>query len=97
MMQTLTEFFHSWWWEGLVLATSLLGTAIADFLYFDLEGMMKKKTLCKIVAFEMLFCSTYGFGDIMEMINTALLPLASAAIFFVFFYSLRESFYNAYF
>lgn len=97
MTQTLTEFFHSWGWETLILATTLFGSAIAVYLYYDLEGIMKKKNLFKIVALEMVLCSSYGFGDIVEMIKYAALPLVSAIIFGTLFRQLRESFDNAYF
>lgn len=98
MMQTLTEFFHSWWWEALILATSSFGSAATVFLYYDLDGMMKKKTLIKIVAVEMLLCSTYGFGDCFnEMIKGAAMPFAFAVICYILFGQLQDDFDNAYF
>ncbi len=85
MMQTLTEFFHSWGWETATLAIVLFIVPATSFLYVDLKGIMSRKTLWIILAIEATICSTEGFGEPVEMIKGSLMALFSAVVTYLFF------------
>lgn len=85
MMQTLAEFFHSWWWETATLAIVLFIVPATSFLYVDLKGIMSRKTLWIILAIEAAICSTNGLGEPVDMLKWVMLALFLAAVTYLFF------------
>ncbi|MBO7060278.1 MAG: hypothetical protein J6W54_04175 [Fibrobacter sp.] len=84
MTESLTNFFMSDGWRFVSLAVFLIGLPLIPFLYYDLDGIMSKRTFFKLCLVEAVICSTMGFGDILKTIGFGLVTLWGIFLFSLF-------------